>query len=272
VAYAPNGVDTSQFSPSVLPLSPKGNKVRVLIEGPGGIDFKRVDDAFRMTDGIDSIEIWYVCSDGITKPNWKYDRIFNTVPFKQMPSIYRSCDILLKVSAVEGFFGPPLEMMACGGTCIVSNVTGHDEYVIDKENALIINIGDIEAGKHALTLLVTDTNLRLKLSKNGILTSQKFDWAIQHPKFETALLELFHDETLDSKPLLNRITLLSQIRNATENARLLAREMERPRYKIAKWIFDKIALCFPSFCFTFGSLIIKRFVHKQKLPADDDAI
>jgi hypothetical protein len=40
------------------------------------------------------------------------------------PLVYRSCDILGKLSYVEGMFGPPLEMFHCGWTAIVYNVTG----------------------------------------------------------------------------------------------------------------------------------------------------
>jgi hypothetical protein len=54
-----------------------------------------------------------------------------------MASVYRSCDDILKLSLVESMFGPPLEMFHCGGTAIVYNVTGHDEYIVHGRNALV---------------------------------------------------------------------------------------------------------------------------------------
>ena len=51
--------------------------------------------------------------------------------------IYRSCDVIVKLSYVEGMFGPPLEMFHCGGTSIVYDVTGHDEYIVHGKNGLV---------------------------------------------------------------------------------------------------------------------------------------
>ena len=49
-----------------------------------------------------------------------------------------SCDVLIKMSRVEGFFMPPCEMMACGGTVLTGKVTEYDEYVIDGYNGLVV--------------------------------------------------------------------------------------------------------------------------------------
>ena len=54
-----------------------------------------------------------------------------------MYEIYNQCDVLLKMSKVEGVFGPPLEMMACGGTCVVGNVSGYDEYCVHEKIVLL---------------------------------------------------------------------------------------------------------------------------------------
>jgi hypothetical protein len=35
-------------------------------------------------------------------------------------------------------FGPPLEMFHCGGTAIVYDVTGHDEYIRHGVNSLVV--------------------------------------------------------------------------------------------------------------------------------------
>ena len=107
-----------------------------------------------------------------------------------MPAIYRSCDILLKLSSVEGFFGPPLEMMACGGTAVVSRVTGFDEYIRDGENALVVEIDDKAGAIAALKKLVQDHDLRKRLSKNGIKTAESMSWSSRTPLFAQAITEL----------------------------------------------------------------------------------
>jgi O-antigen biosynthesis protein len=187
VVYAPNGVDTRVFHPGVRPLSPRGQRPRVLIEGPGGIAFKRVELAFRVARRLPGIEAWYVSGDGVVDSGWKADRIFRQVPMEGMPEIYASCDILLKLSIVEGFFGPPLEMMACGGAAVVTRVMGHDEYVVDGHNALTVPLDDEWAACAALNELVEDRTLRARLAENGIRTAQQMDWAQRHPLFEEGL-------------------------------------------------------------------------------------
>ena len=190
VEYAPNGVDTKIFNPEVTPLSPRTDKFRVLIEGASSLPYKRVDDAFAAANQISDIEIWYVSSDGSVGPNRHFDRLFKSVNHIDMPAIYRSCDVLLKLSAVEGFFGPPLEMMACGNVSIVSNVTGHEEFIKDGHNALVVPVGDIQAAAAAIRRLINEPNLRKRLSFNALETAHNLDWRKQTPHFERALLKL----------------------------------------------------------------------------------
>jgi len=126
-------------------------------------------------NGLDC-EVWCISSAGTPKPGWRCDQFFSKVPMEQMKYIYSSCDILLKMSRVEGFFGPPMEMMACGGTCVVGNVTGYDEYIVDGYNALVVNLGDVQGAHDALKRLIEDPELRNTLAKNGIKTAQEWGW------------------------------------------------------------------------------------------------
>ena len=93
-----------------------------------------------------------------------------------MRKIYSSCDILLKMSRVEGFFGPPLEMMACGGTAVVSKVTGYDEYIVDGYNALVVEMGDVNRARAAVKRLIEDPELRKRLIANGQQTAKNWRW------------------------------------------------------------------------------------------------
>ena len=49
---------------------------------------------------------------------------------------------MLKLSRVEGMFGPPLEGFHMGATCVVTAVTGHEEYVEHGENGLVVEWDD----------------------------------------------------------------------------------------------------------------------------------
>lgn len=174
-AYVPNGLDTNQFFPD-SPLEPKPHgKLRVLLEGPIVIPFKGLADSYAAIEGLDC-EVWIVSSAGRPPANWKYDRFFEGVPFGEMRKIYSSCDIFLKMSRIEGFFGPPMEAMACGCAVIVGKVTGYDEYIVDGFNALVVEQGDVHGARAAVERLIADASLRNRLIRGGRDTVLDWSW------------------------------------------------------------------------------------------------
>ena len=80
------------------------------------------------------------------------------------------------MSRVEGFFGPPLESMACGCAVVVSKVTGWDEYIIDNVNALVVEQADIDGARSAVSQLIRDHALRAILVKAGYETVKNWSW------------------------------------------------------------------------------------------------
>jgi glycosyltransferase involved in cell wall biosynthesis/Tfp pilus assembly protein PilF len=170
--YVPNGLDQKIFYKT---QDSKRNKLRVLIEGPLTIPFKGVSDAYKAIKNI-NCEKWIVSSDGTPPKSWKYDKFFEAVPIGQMKEIYSSCDILLKMSKVEGFFGPPMEAMACGCVVVVSKCTGYDEYIENEKNALVVEQGDINGAAKAIKRLISDNKLRSQLVKNGFETIKQWTW------------------------------------------------------------------------------------------------
>jgi glycosyltransferase involved in cell wall biosynthesis len=186
----PNGLDSEIFFPS-KPLVAKAKRKRVLLEGAIDLPYKGMAEAFSAVSNLD-VEVWCVSSLGNPKPKWRCDRFFSEVPISRMRKIYSSCDVLLKLSRVEGFFGPPLEMMACGGTVVVGKVTGYDEYIEDGYNALVVDAGDITAASSAVAKLIYDNELRSKLIANGLITAKKWQW---EPSIDR--LEAYFQRVLD---------------------------------------------------------------------------
>jgi len=240
VEYAPNGIDTARFHPRVAPLAPRDGRLRVLIEGPASVAHKRVDLAYRVASRIPNIELWYVSNDGVVPPSWRLTRTFKHVAFQDMPAIYASCDILLKLSTVEGFFGPPLEMMACGGSVIVTKVTGHDEYIRPDQNALAVELDDEPAAYRALQRLVEDPALRRRLSTAGVATAQAMDWRDRSPLFAKAVQRLY-ERTQPMPPaaradylVLDRLRQRAS-RHERRQARLLAWPLVRALKALNDW-------------------------------------
>lgn len=174
-AYIPNGFD-SEIIYEVEPLEKKPvGKPRILIEGSINSPFKRVRESLEICQDIDC-EIWCVSNNGTPPAHLRVDRFFHKVNFDKMKEIYSSCDILLKLSSVEGMFGPPLEMMACGGVCVVSDVSGYDEYIVDGYNAIVVPGGELALAKKSLEKLTNNPALYAELKKNGLITTQKMSW------------------------------------------------------------------------------------------------
>jgi glycosyltransferase involved in cell wall biosynthesis len=172
--YVPNGLNEQIIFPD-KPIKNKRDKIRILLEGPINIPFKGMEEAFRAVAGLDC-EVWCVSSFGAPKPGWKCDEFFEKIPFGKMRHIYSSCDILLKMSRIESFSYPPLEMMACGGAVVVGKVTGIDEYIVDGYNALLVEQGDVQGAHEALKRLIENESLRNELITNGKKTAEKFRW------------------------------------------------------------------------------------------------
>lgn len=183
--YVSNGIDASLFFPDD-PIEPKTDKLRVLLEGPIDIPFKGMEDAFQIVNGMDC-EVWCVSSSGHPKPGWKCDRFFEKVHQKNMRQIYSSCDVLIKMSRIEGFFMPPLEMMACGGTVITGKVTGYDEYIVDGYNGLVVEEGDIAGARNKLSQLINNRDILDKLKIGGLETVKNWSWEYSNDQLERLL-------------------------------------------------------------------------------------
>ena len=152
--YLPNGINTEIFYPD-KPLIPKKNGViRVLVEGAADLPFKGIKDALyilsEIKKEIKNLEVVYVNPSGKPEKDWYFDYYFEKVPMDKMRNIYSSCDFLLKLSKVEGFPGPPLEMIACGGIPIVLKTKGVEEYLKDGVNGFILEKIDKEKVKSIL--------------------------------------------------------------------------------------------------------------------------
>lgn len=189
--YVPNGLDTERFKP-VEPLAKKTERIRVLIEGPINIPFKGVAEAYAVLRDLD-VDIWIVSGNGVPPKEWRYEKFFERVPLHDMPRLYSSCDILLKMSTVESFCYPPLEMMACGGVPVILEVSGIEEYARHDVNCLIVR--NKEEALQAVRRLMRDKELYLRLRQAGLETVQQWGWSRSTDALEKIIIgESCHEE------------------------------------------------------------------------------
>lgn len=176
--YIPNGISVENFH-LTKPIQPKDKKTRILIEGNPDDNYKNVDEAFRIVEQLDKkkFEIWFISYGGQPKQWYSYDESFNKIPYKEMKKYYSSCDILLKTSRLESFSYPPLEMMACGGVCVVAENGGNAEYIKNEYNALTYQLGDLKTAVQQIERLAESKKLREKLLANGKKTVKERAWS-----------------------------------------------------------------------------------------------
>ena len=173
---------------------PVPGRLRVLVEGPVEVLYKNVLRTVELCRQADVDEVWLLTSSDIESfPG--VDRVFSRAPVHDTPPIYRSCDVLVKLSYIEGMFGPPLEMFHCGGTALVYEVTGHDEYIVDGVNGYVVARDDEDAVISCLRTLKKDRNELARLKGGALDTAANWhDWKVASWEFEQALEEIAQGE------------------------------------------------------------------------------
>ena len=195
---ARNGIRKASYSELGATHAPRiPGKLRVLVEGPFSLPIKNTARTVRLAARSRARETWLLTSSDVS---WypRVERVFSRVPIDQVAQVYRSCDVIVKLSFVEGMFGPPLEMFHCGGTAVVYDVSGHDEYIVHGRNALVATMHDEATVVAHLDRLCDDPQLLAQLKEGARATAAAWpDWP------EASAVFLTHLEALrDGEPVL----------------------------------------------------------------------
>jgi glycosyltransferase involved in cell wall biosynthesis len=114
-----------------------------------------------------------------------------SIPRARMPEFWISKDVAVVPSLTEAFGLVALEALACGVPVVATTAGGLKEIVIDGECGLLVPPGDTAALARALRLLLTDEQLRRRLSAAARLRAENF--SLQRRSRE--LLTLFQERT-----------------------------------------------------------------------------
>jgi glycosyltransferase involved in cell wall biosynthesis len=96
------------------------------------------------------------------------------VPESDLPALYSGALCFIYPSYFEGFGLPPLEAMQCGVPVIVGDRTSLPEVVGDA--GVLVDPFDVNALAAAIEKVVSDSNLRAKLSVQGLARAKLFEW------------------------------------------------------------------------------------------------
>ncbi len=201
--------------------------LRVLVEGPVEVFHKNVPRTVALCRQAGVDEIWLLTSSPIDSfPG--VDRVFSQISFDLTPPVYRSCDVLVKLSYVEGMFGPPLEMFHCGGTAIVYAVTGHDEYLRHGINGLVVKRDDEQGVIDFLKELQANRKLLADLCRGAYATAREWpDWTVAGEQFAEALIDISRQRPSSRTALQNLAETFTTHQRQQIEARELARFAQR---------------------------------------------
>jgi glycosyltransferase involved in cell wall biosynthesis len=173
--FVRNGIPKDVFrSPPAPPVALRG-PLRILVEGSAEIAFKGVPQALASaTEMREERTVTLVTPDRDGEALAGADRVIRAVPHAEMARLYGEHDVVLKLSRVEGMFGPPLEGFHMGATCVVTPVTGHEEYVRHGFNGMVVDWDDVRGTARTLDLLARDRALLHLLRTNALATARSW--------------------------------------------------------------------------------------------------
>ena len=230
-----NGIDKGVFI-SPQDMEPRLNgPLRILVEGYANVWFKGVNDAVAAVGLMHEPHQLTVVApnrDGLMAEGAK--RVVGPVSQRELAALYADSDVLVKLSRVEGMYGPPLEAFHMGATCVTTEVTGHEEYVEHGVNALICDWDDLRGTARQLDLLARDRVLLHQLRLGALQTAATWPtWQQSGQLMAGALRAIRRDPPPATPTALAR--LMADVRAGSEEHRELLRERDALWRKLERY-------------------------------------
>lgn len=217
--YVRNGVAKETFACDGEVEPRTRGPLKVLIEGHPDFWLKGVAEAVEVTHRMtEPREVTLVTPGASAARELVADRVVGPLTPREMATAYGEADVVLKLSRVEGMFGPPLEGFHMGATCVVHPVTGHEEYVVHGWNGIVSNWDDLDGTARWLDVLARDRRLLHYLRFNARKTAQGWPSWHQSSQFMAAALKAIRQAPPPS-PTVGASRMLGDVLAASERLR-----------------------------------------------------
>lgn len=191
--FVRNGIDKEAFAPAEAVDVRLSSPLRIVIEGNPDVWFKGVREAVdavgQMREPRHVTLVTSTRDPGLAR---SVDRMVGPISHAEMARVYAASDVVLKLSRVEGMYGPPLEGFHMGATCVTTAVTGYDEYVEHGWNGMLVDWDDLPGTARQLDLLARDRRFLHFLRTNALETARAWPSWEQAGSFMAAALEAIH--------------------------------------------------------------------------------
>ena len=122
-------------------------------------------------------ELWIVTQDDLDVSAARFpSRIIKPASDGQIAAALRTADLFVHPSWLEGFGLPPLEAMACGIACVITDCGGVAEYARPEVNCLMVPARDPSSLSRAIERLLDNEPLRRRIADAGSSTAASFTW------------------------------------------------------------------------------------------------
>lgn len=194
-----NAVDDRIFYPrATMDLS--NNSITITTIGPEDFEFKRIDNVIKaiieLRKQYPNIQFQWISQ---TEPKIHLEKAIVNPPQKEIGNILRSTDIYVCASDYESFCLPALEAMTCGATVITTDNGGIADFIVDKENGLVIEKNSVEDIIAKIQFLIENPGERMRLASNGLKTAQKMSWNHSVERLEKYYQEIAQYEIENEK-------------------------------------------------------------------------
>jgi glycosyltransferase involved in cell wall biosynthesis len=149
-------------------------------------------EAFKMVkERVPNAELWIV-GNGYLKEKLmrmvpKGTRFFTSSSNEERRNLIKKSWVLVNPSVREGFGLNVVEANALGVPSVAYNVSGLKDAIIEGKTGLLAIPGSTKALADSIVRILTDTNLRNKLSEEALAYSRNFDWNKVADKFMTVI-------------------------------------------------------------------------------------
>jgi len=118
--------------------------------------------------------------------------VIGRVDDEDLPALFTAATLFVYPSVYEGFGLPPLEAMACGTPCLVSNLTSIPE--VAGPAARQVDAYDVAGMARALDELIGDASLLARMRETGLSHVKRFTWDATALR-TNEILQRFTDES-----------------------------------------------------------------------------
>lgn len=98
------------------------------------------------------------------------------LPDLRLLSFYKTADVFVTPSLIEGFGIVTIEAMAAGLPIVATKVAGTEDIIHDGKEGILVEAGSPEALANAFHMLLENRSLREKMARNARLNVKEYDW------------------------------------------------------------------------------------------------